>query len=119
MTKITVRKTRVFKALEKPNDVIVGFTIDGHTGFAASGEDIVCASLSLLATTTVNALNMVAGIKEKDIKFDIDEERGYLSLDTRNSINDKSIVIYNTFLIGVQLLVESYGDYITLITEEV
>ncbi|QSX06354.1 ribosomal-processing cysteine protease Prp [Sedimentibacter sp. zth1] len=110
MTRVTIHKT---------NDRIVGFIIDGHTGFANSGEDIVCASVSLLATTVINSLNIVAKIDEKDINFYIDEELGFLSLDTKNSINDKSDVIYNTFLVGIQLLIQDYSDYITLKLEEV
>lgn len=112
MTKITIHKTKTTKK-------IVGFIIDGHTGFAMSGEDIVCASLSLLATTVINSLNIVAEIDEQDIKFEVNEEKGYLSLNTRNSINEKSDVIYNTFLVGIKLLLQDYGDYITLVTEEV
>lgn len=109
MTKITIHKT---------DDKIVGFIVDGHTGFANFGEDIVCASLSLLSITAINSLNIVAGIDEKNINYKINDELGYLKVRT-NKINDKSDVIYNTFLVGVQLLKENYSDYITLITEEV
>lgn len=109
MTNITIHKT---------GDKIVGFIIDGHTGFANFGEDIVCASISILSTTTVNSLNLVAGIDEKDINYEINDELGYLKVRT-NKINNKSDVIYNTFLVGIQLLIENYSDYITLITEEV
>lgn len=109
MTKVTIHKT---------SDRIVGFIIDGHTGFANSGEDIVCASLSLLAYTVINSLNIVAEIDAEDINYEINEELGYLEVKT-NNINDKSDVIYNSFLVGVQLLIEDYSDYITLITEEV
>ena len=65
MTKITIHKT---------GDKIVGFIVDGHTGFANFGEDIVCASLSLLSITAVNSLNIVAGIDEKNINYEINDE---------------------------------------------
>lgn len=109
MTNVTIHKT---------GEKIVGFIIDGHTGFADFGEDIVCASLSLLAITAVNSLNIVAGIDEGDIDYETNDESGYLKVRT-NNINDKSDVIYNSFLVGIQLLIEDYSDYITLITEEV
>lgn len=109
MTKVTIHKT---------SGRIVGFIIDGHTGFANSGEDIVCASLSLLAYTVINSLNIVAKIEAEDISYEINEELGYLKVET-NNINDKSDVIYNSFLVGIQLLTEDYSDYITLIIEEV
>ncbi len=39
-----------------------GFTAIGHTGSAPQGEDIVCAGVSALTQTAVNALEGVAGI---------------------------------------------------------
>ena len=33
-----------------------GFTVVGHTGYAPEGEDIVCAGVSALSQTAVNAL---------------------------------------------------------------
>ena len=62
--------------------------------------------------------NIVAELDENDIDYEINEELGYLKVRTKK-INDKSDVIYNTFLVGIQLLIDNYSDYITLITEEV
>lgn len=39
-----------------------GFSVIGHSGALPHGEDIVCAAVSALAITTVNALDAVAGI---------------------------------------------------------
>ncbi len=105
--------------IHKSNDKTIGFVIDGHVGFADFGKDIVCASLSLLAYTAINSLNIVAELKEEDVNYEIDEEAGFLKVETKNTTNDKSDVIYGSFLVGVQLLEESYGDFVTLITEEV
>lgn len=44
-----------------------GFTVIGHTGYAPAGEDIVCAGVSALTQTAVNALESVAGIEAKVI----------------------------------------------------
>ncbi len=55
----------------------VGLTVDGHAGYAQSGRDIVCAAVSCLATTCVNALEAVAGVpplvqmNENDGRMDI------------------------------------------------
>ena len=37
------------------NDII-GFSAEGHTGFADRGEDIVCAAISVLTQTAVIGL---------------------------------------------------------------
>ena len=44
-----------------------GFTVVGHTGYAPEGEDIVCAGVSALSQTAVNALEAVAGVEAKVI----------------------------------------------------
>ena len=49
--------------LHRKGDLITGFECTGHAGFARAGSDIVCAAVSVLTTTCVNALESVAGIK--------------------------------------------------------
>lgn len=39
-----------------------GFEVSGHSGYAEAGSDIVCAAVSILTTTCVNALEAVAGV---------------------------------------------------------
>lgn len=39
-----------------------GFSVIGHSGAGSHGEDIVCAAVSALSITAVNALEKVAGI---------------------------------------------------------
>lgn len=43
-------------------DLLSGFSVIGHTGFAGAGEDIVCAGVSALALAAINALETVAHI---------------------------------------------------------
>lgn len=42
--------------IKKEKDVIKYINISGHAGYAEEGYDIVCASVSCIAITTVNAL---------------------------------------------------------------
>lgn len=56
MTRITLLTT---------SDMLCGFTCEGHAGYAASGSDIICAAISALTATCVNALESVAGIRVK------------------------------------------------------
>ena len=105
MTKVTIQKNK---------DRVIGFVIEGHSGFANLGEDIVCASISILAYTAINSLNAVAQIDKDDIDYRIDQELGYLKVAVHNS-NDKAQVIFDTFIVGIQMLAEDYKDYVTLI----
>lgn len=53
MTKVTVYRK---------GGAVVKFIAQGHTNFAESGSDIVCAAVSTLLLTAVNGLTEVVGI---------------------------------------------------------
>ena len=42
---------------------VIGFLCAGHAAFADEGQDIVCAAVSVLTETCVNALERVAHVK--------------------------------------------------------
>lgn len=53
MIQITFHKTRTGD--------YQGFTCSGHAGYAAYGEDIVCAAVSALVINTINSLEEITG----------------------------------------------------------
>ena len=55
---------KVKKEIE--NNVISKVVIDGHSGYAESGYDIVCSSVSSIVTTTVN---MIVRLDENAISY--------------------------------------------------
>lgn len=63
-------------------------TIKGHSGYAEEGSDIVCASVSSISITTVNALLSI----DEDC-IDYKENDGYLNIKIKkhNEIIDKLI----------------------------
>ena len=87
----------------------------GHTGYAAEGEDIVCAALSSVIQTALLGLLQVAGI---NIKFDRDDEDGYLKFELPDILSAEQAhdadVILTTMYMGIADLSESYSDYIKL-----
>lgn len=109
MITITIYRTK---------NIINGFIVEGHAGFAEEGLDIVCASVSILSYTALNAVNLVAGVDPEFISYDVDEDTGLMSMRTMVN-NDKTDVIYRNFMVGIELLLEDYSDYITLKFEEV
>jgi len=49
--------------LYRKNDLYTGFRASGHSGYAEAGSDIVCAGVSVLGCTCVNALESLLGIR--------------------------------------------------------
>ena len=69
MTRVTV---------EYEGDRIRRLECAGHAGDAAQGENIVCAAVSVLMQTCVNAIEQVAGIPPKTT---VDESRALIALE--------------------------------------
>ena len=83
-------------------------TIKGHSGYAQNGSDIVCASISSIAITTVNAL---LSIDEDCIEYK--ENDGYLKIIIKkhNDIIDKLI---NNMVDLFKTLENDYKKYIEI-----
>ena len=48
--------------LYREGENLTGCRLEGHSGWAESGRDIVCAAASILGCTCVNALESVCGV---------------------------------------------------------
>ncbi len=100
--------------ISKKDGHIVSVDADGHTGYGAEGEDIVCAALSSIIQTAVLGLMRVAGLS---VGFETEADGGILRL-TIPELSDEdrhnADMILNTMLCGVADLYEGYSDYIEL-----
>ncbi len=93
MIKVNIKK--------KGND-ISKITIKGHAEYDEKGKDIVCASVSSIVITSVNAMIRV---NEKSIKYkDLD---GYIEI----SVNKCDDIIYKLLYNMIDLLKELESDY--------
>ena len=83
-------------------------TIKGHSGYSEVGSDIVCASLSSISITTVNAL---LSIDEDCISYE--EKDGYLNIKIKkhNEVIDKLI---DNMINLLKELEEQYKKYIEI-----
>ena len=83
-------------------------TIKGHSGYSEEGSDIVCASVSSICITTVNAL---ISIDEDCVEYT--EKDGYLSIkiNKHNEVIDKLI---NNMINLLKELESQYKKYIEI-----
>ncbi len=105
--------------IKKSSHNIIGFELEGHSGYGVEGEDIVCAGLSCIAQTTCLGLLMVA---EVQVDMERDEVRGYLRCDLPKGLDGEQLhdcqVILNTAFLGFSDLRDGYSDFIELEVEE-
>lgn len=86
----------------------------GHTGYADSGEDIVCAALSSIVQTALLGLMQVAGIQAEYITSDYN---GYIKIslpELNAEERHDADMILDTMLMGIDDLYQGYSDFIEL-----
>ena len=102
----------------KSGDSYWGFEEQGHSGFAASGNDIVCSAISAMTMLVINAIE-IAYSSEADYEFD--EETTNVRLIARGALPNHESDEKKRFAISglimayyYQLndLVEEYYDYL-------
>ena len=82
---------KVKKEIE--NNVISKVVIDGHSGYAESGYDIVCSSVSSIVTTSVNMIvrldkNAISYItKDGFIEISISKHNEFIDIALENMID--------------------------------
>ena len=110
MTTITICKTADGK--------YTGFTCFGHAGYAKRNRpDILCSAISTLVINTINALEELAGEK---LKTATNEETGFIRCDFKDSLNEKSILLMDAMVLGLQDISKTYGKkYLQVKFEEV
>ena len=99
MINITFHKTRAGEYRD--------FICEGHAGFAAYGEDIVCAAVSALVINTVNSLDEIT---DEAMEVVIDEKRGMIRcLFTDQTLQETSRVLMDSLVLGLSRIEEQYG----------
>ena len=93
-------------------NVPYGFLIEGHSGFADEGEDIVCASISSAAFMVANTISEVLKVNARTEVSD-----GKMKL----TVNEEQRHITKDILLGLKLhlesLAEQYPEFLETLTE--
>ncbi|QNO13596.1 ribosomal-processing cysteine protease Prp [Alkalicella caledoniensis] len=100
-------KIKIFKK----KDNYIGYQLKGHSKFASSGEDIVCAGISSLAQTTLIAIERLV---VSDVEHNVDS--GYLTVDYPMNLNDeqkaKVNLLTEAMYLGLKEIENQYGKHI-------
>lgn len=98
----------------KSGDLITGYTVKGHSGYAEQGSDILCAFVSSAVIMTANTITEV-----QKKSAEVTDSDGFVSL--RMSLDDAADCQY--ILEGLQFHLaqfeEQYSKYIKLKFSEV
>lgn len=97
----------------RKNDLLVGFSVSGHSGYAESGFDIVCAAVSSAVQLTANNITDFFGIAAK---VSADENTVSLRLEVLSDDADKLI---NGLLTHLEFISEEFENNVDIKFTEV
>jgi hypothetical protein len=90
------------------------FLCQGHAGFADSGRDIVCASVSALVITTFNAIEAFTSDPVK-----ASDEEGLVKAEFGESNTPESKLLMDTLLLGLTEIQKEFPQYLKVMIREV
>lgn len=83
-------------------------TIEGHSGYAPTGQDIVCSAVSVLVQTLIQSVeNLTAD------KITYDMQPGTVDIKFW-CLSDPSKVLIDAFFIGINGIAEAYPENVKL-----
>ena len=95
-------------------DRITGFSVSGHSGYAESGSDIVCAAISAIVSMAEATINEVCGAKAK-VRVKDEDARVTLTLPTSCDEEDAVQAVLAGMLLTLCSLRDDYPDYIEVL----
>ncbi len=105
--------------LYREGESLTGCRIEGHSGWASAGSDIVCAAVSILGCTCVNALESVCGVVPEITEYN--EKKGVLAFelpDMTEAENEKAQILMGALRQGLDDLTAEYPQNVTLSIKE-
>ncbi len=95
-----------FTTVSNTDGKITQFTVDGHSGYAESGSDIVCASVSSAVWLTINGIE-----KQNLAKLSYEERDGFVNC----IISDKkegADILLDSLVMFITELSSQYKDFL-------
>lgn len=81
-----------------------GLTVDGHAGYAETGNDIVCAAVSALAQGLIHSLD---ALTDDRISYQIRD--GHIGIEYEN-LSEQGKLLIDSFFIAVSDIQMTYGE---------
>ena len=93
---------------------INGFSVSGHSGYAESGSDIVCAAISAVVTMAEATINEVCGAKAK-VRVKDEQARVTLMLPAVCDEEDTVQAVLAGMMLTLCSMRDDYPDYIEVL----
>ncbi|GAB1426979.1 ribosomal-processing cysteine protease Prp [Aminivibrio sp.] len=91
----------------------LGLTVQGHTGFAPRGRDVVCAAVSALVQSLLYGFESV--LEAEEIKWSQDDSQAKISLDWRYVPGREKDVLVRTVIGSLREIARIYPDNVRIV----
>ncbi len=98
-----------FSTVNNTDGSIRQFTVSGHSGFAESGEDIVCAAVSSAVWMTINGIE-----KQNLARLSYEERDGFVDCIVEEKFSDGADVLLNSLVMFIAELAGQYKEFLKL-----
>lgn len=88
---------------------VVGFRVQGHSGYAETGNDIVCAAVSVLAYNAINSCERFANVS-LEVRDHGDNLTCRLPMQPSESVR----LLINSLFYGVEQVAEQYPEFVRI-----
>ena len=96
---------------------VTGFRCIGHSGYAESGSDIICAGVSALVINTINSID---SLTNSSFHLETEEESGLIDFTFEESADHDAQLLVESMILGLQGIQTNYGKkFLTLDFKEV
>lgn len=100
---------------------IASFNITGHADAGPYGSDIVCAAVSVLAISTINGIESLAGFEPTVISDD--ENGGLLDFSFGQAVTGEQFhiaeILLENLLLALQSVAAEHHEYVTVQTNQI
>ena len=96
------------------DDRITGFSVSGHSGYAESGSDIICAAITAIVTMAEATINDVCGAKAK-VRVKEEDSRITLTLPTSCDEEESVQAVLAGMMLTLCSMRDDYPDYIEVL----
>lgn len=95
----------------RPDRKIAGFKSKGHAGFGSYGNDVVCASVSVLI---INTINSIQKFTKDRCREGVDEKKATISFEITGDISRDAELLLNTMKFGLEEIAKEYPGNISI-----
>lgn len=99
---------RVTFSKNNDGDIVV-FKVEGHAGYAPHGQDIVCAAVSAVTTSTINGIKALT-----DGEIEVSIDGGLIDACVLKSTSGSNVLL-NSMLLSLEGIQEGYPENLAVI----